>query len=384
MMRMAVASLVVCGLSAVLVTPAAADAGAVSCGAVLTRDTVLTHDLECAGVGLGVFADSADVVLDLGGHTLRGDGSGAGIWTDGWYDGRATASSNRVTVRNGRVAGFATGIDVRGAPLSVERVRFDRAAPVRSGTAIGLLASKGARLRALEVQGFGTAVMLDASDGAHMVGSTLRNNDTGLWLAPTVLDITVDRTVISDGQEGLHVSQSAVTIRSSSIQRMQGPAVVLHQGEAVISDSVLADSGAGVDVPSDESGLDLRRTLVVGNGAGVHVGWTAPDYASLTYFQVHDNWFVANRGNGLAFGPWMSPATGYAPWAIRRNRFIGNGRNGVTIDARGRAEGNVTLAGNVAEWNGGQGIVASGVVDGGGNRARRNAVDPQCVGVRCT
>jgi hypothetical protein len=376
-MRTAVFALVVCGLMAVLATPAHAADG-VSCGAVITQDTVLTHDLVCSGDGLSIEPGDAGVTLDLGGHTVSGDGTGTGIWADGLH------VTGRVTVRHGRIVGFHDGVSVQFASVSIEHVTVDRAAETRTGTGIGLDGGQGSLLDAIDVRGFENAIEPRVSVGTRLLGSTLHGNATGVYLSSSSHALTIDQSVISDGDIGLYLSQSAVTVRYSSILRMQGPAVQLGQSEARITDSVLAQSGAGVAIPSDESGLDLRRSIVVDNGVGVNVGSDQSAYASLWYLQVHDNWFIANRGPGLAFGPWMRRANGFDPWEIRRNRFIGNGGDGVDIDARGTAEENLTFADNVAEGNAGQGFVTAGVVDGGGNRARSNGGEPQCVGVSCS
>ncbi|WP_166435968.1 hypothetical protein [Cellulomonas shaoxiangyii] len=44
----------------------------------------------------------------------------------------------------------------------------------------------------------------------------------------------------------------------------------------------------------------------------------------------------------------------------------------------------MTLGGNEARGNSGWGIHAPGVTDAGGNTARGNGNQPQCVGVVCT
>ena len=79
-----------------------------SCGAVITADTTLLHDLiDCPGDGIVIGA--ANVTLDLNRHTIDGDAaSGAlgpdiGIRNDG-FDG--------VTVKGGTVREFDFGIRI--------------------------------------------------------------------------------------------------------------------------------------------------------------------------------------------------------------------------------------------------------------------------------
>jgi hypothetical protein len=90
-----------CGLTA-----GSEAASAVECGEVLTQDTVLEADLSCPGDGLVVGADG--IVIDLGGHLLRGSGiwsipSTAGIRNEGYDD---------VEIRNGRIERFEHGINL--------------------------------------------------------------------------------------------------------------------------------------------------------------------------------------------------------------------------------------------------------------------------------
>jgi hypothetical protein len=137
-------------------------------------------------------------------------------------------------------------------------------------------------------------------------------------------------------------------------------------------------------VNDTEAGAEVRRSIIARNGVGIDIGSDAPGSTSLRDLQITDNWFVGNRGTGLVLDLALRTSGTPPPWPVSRNRFSGNGGDGAHITARDQVDGLVTVAGNDASWNGGQGIVAKGVIDGGKNRARGNAVAPQCVGVRCT
>ena len=66
------------GLSAAAAYGAPASAAPVSCGDVITVDTVLTQDLTC-GPGDALVIGANGITLDLGGHTITGPGAyGAG------------------------------------------------------------------------------------------------------------------------------------------------------------------------------------------------------------------------------------------------------------------------------------------------------------------
>lgn len=53
-------------------------ASALSCGDVITKSVTLTEDLFCSGTAITIDADN--IVIDGNGHTIEGDGTGAGIY----------------------------------------------------------------------------------------------------------------------------------------------------------------------------------------------------------------------------------------------------------------------------------------------------------------
>ncbi|MFH1725200.1 MAG: right-handed parallel beta-helix repeat-containing protein [Elusimicrobiota bacterium] len=72
---------------------------AVGCGDTIAVDTVMTGDLVCAGDALLIGADG--ITLDCDGHSITGDGTGAGIFLNG---------RSGVTVKNCRTDNFYNGI----------------------------------------------------------------------------------------------------------------------------------------------------------------------------------------------------------------------------------------------------------------------------------
>ena len=87
---------------AVLAAPSTSAATTnLACGDVVTTDVVLTANLSGCPTGLIVGADN--ITIDLNGRTITGQGtlSGAGIEA---FDRTA------ITIKNGRIRGFATGV----------------------------------------------------------------------------------------------------------------------------------------------------------------------------------------------------------------------------------------------------------------------------------
>jgi nitrous oxidase accessory protein NosD len=75
---------------------------AIACGETITANTTLTADLACpSGTGTAIKIDAPDITLDLGGHTLSGDPYDTGV---------DVYNRDGVTIRNGTIDGFETGI----------------------------------------------------------------------------------------------------------------------------------------------------------------------------------------------------------------------------------------------------------------------------------
>jgi len=80
------------------------------CGQRITADFVLANDLKCNGDAFVINADN--VTLDLGGRTITGPGMGPQTWPQPQLDsvGVRTGGHANVTIRNGKIGEFSTGI----------------------------------------------------------------------------------------------------------------------------------------------------------------------------------------------------------------------------------------------------------------------------------
>ncbi len=80
------------------------------CGQRITTDFVLANDLTCTTDAFVINADN--VTLDLGGRTLTGPGMGPQTWPQPQLDsvGVRTGGHTGVTIRNGTISQFSTGI----------------------------------------------------------------------------------------------------------------------------------------------------------------------------------------------------------------------------------------------------------------------------------
>ncbi len=77
------------------------------CGTTITSSVALTHDVTCPGDGIEIDGGNPPLVINLNGHTLKGSGGSTfGIWVSG---------GSNVTIENGTISGFGSGIDAEGS-----------------------------------------------------------------------------------------------------------------------------------------------------------------------------------------------------------------------------------------------------------------------------
>ncbi|MBD7917637.1 right-handed parallel beta-helix repeat-containing protein [Cellulomonas sp. Sa3CUA2] len=357
MRRSAVLSVIaLVGGSVLVAAPAhAAPAPVPGCGAVLTADARLTADLTCPeGDGL-VLAEG--VTLDLRGHTLSGSSGAVAV---------VLPSLGDVTIRNGTIAGWGEGMrtfdtwDEVGGTVTVSRVTF-------SGNG----------------EGVNTSGKLGSTGKVHEISrSTFTGNGTG----------------VGGIYGGAHVVRSTFTDN--------GTALGFITGGFLLEDSRLEGNGTGVSC--DESGCRILRSRIVDNGVGVDARQFGADIADSvlqgndTAFSSFLVWGLSNlerntfKDNGTAVTLSISNATltgnvfrgntlaftsdGGAPdfaSTLVGNRFVRN------VDAVVVEQPGTSLQDNVADHNQGWGIYAPGATDLGGNQARGNGNEPQCVGVVC-
>ena len=193
----------------------------VPCGAVLTTSVRLAADVVCPdGRGLTLAADGIE--LNLNGHRLTGPGAGSTLTTG------VLVEADGVVVRNGRVAGWASGVRA-----GVDRELRGGARETSSATVLGVR---------LEGNGTGAHAIDDGSltvRGSRLVGnwlggyayhrgrllvegSTAERNDTGLFAYGDDRDglVVRDSTVRGNRRSGVACGQSGdVVLERTTLQR---------------------------------------------------------------------------------------------------------------------------------------------------------------------
>ena len=391
---------------------AAAGTPAVRCGATITRSTTLTADLlNCPGTGLVIGADG--ITVDLGGHTISGTNAGGG-------EGVANDGHAGVQIRNGKISGFRlNGVGIRGARgaivrgLVIRRIGAGGAEGEPASAGILVKDSPGSKILANDVSNGVKAYQSDGVDVLGSKGSVVRgntlsgNNWNGLALIESAGSRITGNELSDNGNNGTEVNGSSDATwvvgnhadGNKNVGIVAGSAKGLHvTGNSAkgndtglfffdLHDSLInlnraTGNNEGLDLTGGQFGSDGNR--VTGNtanrnrSAGIGIATGADDNI------VNGNVANENKGPiGKGGGIYVEASTG--------NQLLGNTASGnldtgigVFEDKAGDATGN-SLKGNTASRNKGHGIDAvTGSIDGGGNHAAGNWLQPQCVNVVCS
>jgi len=119
------------------------------CGQRIATDFVLANDLRCSGDAFVINADN--VTLDLGGRTITGPGMGPQTWPQPQLDsvGVRTGGHMNVTIRNGTISEFSTGIYF----VDMEKSRIEDVTSQRNRYGFYIHASNGNTIRRSTVVG---------------------------------------------------------------------------------------------------------------------------------------------------------------------------------------------------------------------------------------
>jgi hypothetical protein len=326
--------------------PASA-AAAATCGATLTTDSYLDRDLRCA-TGLTL---TDGVTLDLRGHRLIGPGSGRAVSVLG--------EGQSITVLNGRITGWATGIG------SAVNSFYD-----------GVVTVRGVTFSRVDV---GIAAYL-----GRFVISDSRFVDSGTGVGAFLGHTTITSSVFARNRTGvagtedtpLFVTDSTFTDHEFAVDA-EGATIVrstLRHGivgigpGSVVRDSTIAYFTTAMRLPGSVRGTALaENTRFIGNRTAI------PIASSGTQAVIRNNTFRDNVDAITVAGD-----VEVLDVTIEGNTFTRNG-NGIL----GTAQPTVRVGSNVARDNIGWGINLPGAVDLGGNTARGNGRTPQCAGVVC-
>ena len=180
------------------------------CGQRVTANFVLANDMTCTTDAFVINADN--VTLDLGGHTITGPGMGPQTWPQPQLDtvGVRTGGHANVTVRNGTISQFSTGIYF----IDMEKSRIEDVTSERNRFGFYIHASNGNAIRRSTVVGNVYGLHLqDASDnlveGNNLIRQTYNSpGGYGIYLYRSTGNRIVDNTIENNVNWGIWFSDA--------------------------------------------------------------------------------------------------------------------------------------------------------------------------------
>lgn len=346
----------------------------VSCQDILFTDTTLDSDLYCPG-SRALDIGASNITLDLAGHSI-----GAPVHT--FFAGLQSINHSGVTIENGMIYGYSTGIDV--------------------------LAGQGNTVRNMSVYSSDVGIYVRESqtnlvernfvDGASQIGinvccvtgmtpggsnQVLRNTvrqRLGYAIHLDTPSNTASRNVVLGSQEGIRVTRSTGNVVQDNFMFGIPGAYPLDVGVSLfrsansntVERNYVTDARlAGIRGYGGVTANVIRNNLLWMGAAGVLL--SGESIRPTNDNQVLANSLFNNTGDGVRVESFTSGTL------VEGNFAKGNGDDGVDVDVPG-----ATITGNTANYNLDLGIEAeAGVVDGGGNTATGNGNAAQCVNVSC-
>lgn len=192
---------------------------AVTFGQEITANTTLDGDLMGSG-GPALIVTADNVVLDLGGFTVSGEGSSAGV------PGILLRNVKGVTVRKGTVQGFGAGVAIAGGANNVvENMWLQDNIGSTEGD-------------------FGDGITLNASNGNMIRGNTVRRNGpfAGISLVGACAKNEIRDNVVSDNN--MLPGEPSMGRQDMGI-RLEGPGANKNK---IIGNTVTASGAEGICV----------------------------------------------------------------------------------------------------------------------------------------
>ena len=359
----------------------------------MTRSTTLANDLNnCPHNGLVVGA--GNITINLDGHTI--DGTNANEPGTG---GIANDKHTNVVIENGTIrdfhyAGVYLGPRNIARKLTVRKIGAGcKQGDVCAG--IFLFKASGSTIANCVVSNNVRAFQVNGIDVFNSPGTRvernrlLRNAGEGLALFGSPRTRVIGNKLDSNrnGMDANNGSDSInITGNYARGNRLAGFAVGALRGARVLGNVASRNGDDGLFL-FDLSNSLVRSNRASGNFTGLHLYGGQGGVAQFGgKHGASGNRLIGNRAVGNAHaGIWIKGDD-------RRDSVDDNLVSGNLADQNGRAGGIAVqasalgnrLRSNRANANSGHGIVTvRGTIDGGGNRARGNRRNPQCVGVKC-
>jgi len=348
-------------------TSARAAAVTVTCGQVISTNITLANDLTCAGDALSV--DTDGVTLNLGGHTIQGNGSGTGITL---FPANLDPQITGATVTNGTIAGFAAAfhlIDTVNPTLSRLILTDDGAAPTpvinTDAFNLGLEYVHGLHITHTQITGSHGPVIEGGIGIFQLTIATTQITGGTMYFSQTIGGPTFTDDRITDASLDLDI-ESGTTITGSTFTRSP----ILDNGQGggfdTFQNNTFTGAGTALNI-ADAGNQQLTGNTFTGNDIGAVINNSLGD-------TISGNTFTRNATAGLYFNTAGSPAgSGDQPGAQLTLASNTADRNGTHPDGATDPVGNpinaglylytpnggATITDNNTSHNSGYGIYAS-------------------------
>jgi large repetitive protein len=246
-----------------LVAPSnAKGGGGLYCGAYVTHDVTLQHDINGCVDG-GIIVAASGVTVDLSGHTINGLGEGDGI---------AASGVTGVTIKNGSVVNFEAGLRLTGVQNSrVVDTRFS----MNSDASAWVEGSSGNKFKRLR--------MTDNGDGGFRLISSHHNQIAG----NTVSHASDSGVFMEERSSHNRLVRNRITLAGEGIKVEGG------SNNRVVRNTTSWNGGAGIEVAEDSLHTRVIENQAHHNGGdGIFIEGTGT--------QVNGNHAGCNGGMGIA------------------------------------------------------------------------------------
>lgn len=227
--------------------PTAPSQDDIQCGAMITHDVVLTHDLDCDGTSALTVATDG-LTLDLGGHTLSGSA------TYGVHLGVAngTRITNGVRVTNGTLRNFDVGVWVDFADGS----RVDNVVVEGDGdetVAIGVNRSVGVLVDHNTIRGTRGAIFVIRAASTVLLDNSVTDTVDGISLDDQSTDNVIAGNVLERASIAVGGNGSRNLIEGNTLTNPSDGIILDEASHNVVSGNVVVDSeGFGLLVQSGD------------------------------------------------------------------------------------------------------------------------------------
>jgi len=260
----------------------------------------------CPADGLVV---ASGVTLDLGGATLRGGGVGTGV--------RIEAGATHATVRNGTIAGFATGVHGESA-IGVSLANVQVSASTQDGVT---LSGDGHTLEKSVVEGSGGLGLAVVGHAARLSGlQVLGNEGAGVRLLGDG-HVLEKSEMVGNAGRGAEVSGDRNQVAGLQVESNAGDGVLVKgTGNQVAKNEATRNLRNGLDIQGDRAAVEKNEAT--------NNGWAGLEIHGMGH-HVSSNVAEHNTGTGLQ-------AVGTTGSQFERNKSENNRGFGIADDSTGR------------------------------------------------